>query len=118
MEDMMDEMECPQASVRSRRFGAGRKNAERVSIAKELLNKSICFSSFLSELFPLALLCAALFALLLLFLSCSVLSMEKQIEKTINEGGVYYYKEGKEEKNEKLSDRSTCMRCLTEHTFF
>ena len=39
MEDMMDEMECPQASVRSRRFGAGRKNAERASIAEELLPK-------------------------------------------------------------------------------
>ena len=32
-------MECPQASVRSRRFGAGRKNAERASIAEELLPK-------------------------------------------------------------------------------
>ena len=39
IEDMMDEMECPQASVRSRRFGAGRKNAERASIAEELLPK-------------------------------------------------------------------------------
>ena len=36
MEDMMDEMECPQASVRSRRFGKGRK--EPVS------NKSCCRS--------------------------------------------------------------------------
>ena len=37
MEDMMDEMECPQASVRSRRFGKGQKAAERASIAQELL---------------------------------------------------------------------------------
>ena len=31
MEDMMDEMECPQASVRSRRFGKGQKAAETKS---------------------------------------------------------------------------------------
>ena len=37
MEDMMDEMECPQASVQSRRFGKGQKAAERASIAQELL---------------------------------------------------------------------------------
>ena len=37
IEDMMDEMECPQASVRSRRFGKGQKAAERASIAQELL---------------------------------------------------------------------------------
>ena len=37
MEDMMDEMDSPQASVRSRRFEKGRKTAERASIAQERL---------------------------------------------------------------------------------
>ena len=36
MEDMMDEMDCPQASVRSRRFGTGLKSAERARMEKEL----------------------------------------------------------------------------------
>ena len=37
MEDMMDQMECPQASVRSRRFGQTAKAPERASIAEQLL---------------------------------------------------------------------------------
>ena len=39
MEDMMDKMDSPQASVRSRRFGKGPKEMERASIAQELLPK-------------------------------------------------------------------------------
>ena len=37
MEDMMDQMDCPQASVRSRRFGQKAKTPERASIAEQLL---------------------------------------------------------------------------------
>ena len=37
MEDMMDQMDCPQASVRSRRFGQTAKAPERASIAEQLL---------------------------------------------------------------------------------
>lgn len=37
MEDMMDQMDCPQASVRSRRFGQMAKAPERASIAEQLL---------------------------------------------------------------------------------
>ena len=39
MEDLMDEMDCPQPSLKSRRFGTGLKAAERASIAGELLPK-------------------------------------------------------------------------------
>ena len=39
MEDMMDQMDCPQASVRSRRFYKRPKAPERASIAQELLPK-------------------------------------------------------------------------------
>lgn len=37
MEDMMDQMDCPQASVRSRRFAQKAKTPERASIAEQLL---------------------------------------------------------------------------------
>ncbi|MGM9525786.1 MAG: hypothetical protein ACI3U1_05885, partial [Peptococcaceae bacterium] len=37
MEDMMDQMDCPQASVRSRRFAQTAKTPERASIAEQLL---------------------------------------------------------------------------------
>ena len=39
MEDMMDQMDCPQASVRSRRFCKRPKAPERASIEQELLPK-------------------------------------------------------------------------------
>ena len=39
MEDMMDAMDSPQASVRSRRFGKAPKMLERASIEQELLPK-------------------------------------------------------------------------------
>ncbi len=37
MEDMMDEMDSPQVSIRSRRFGKGQKQQERASMAEQLL---------------------------------------------------------------------------------
>ena len=37
MEDFMDEIDCPQPSIRSRRFVAGQKIAERISTQKDLL---------------------------------------------------------------------------------
>ena len=39
MEDMMDTMDCPQASVRSRQFGNVQKKAERATLAQERLPK-------------------------------------------------------------------------------
>ena len=39
MEDMMDQMDCPQASVRSRRFCKRPKTPERASIEQEMLPK-------------------------------------------------------------------------------
>ncbi len=39
IEDMLDEMDCPQASVRSRRFAGTPKQQERASICRELLPK-------------------------------------------------------------------------------
>ena len=39
IEDMLDEMDCPQASVRSRRFAGIPKQQERASICRELLPK-------------------------------------------------------------------------------
>ena len=40
LEDMMDEMECPQASIRSRRFGTAAKDAERKSLIGGLQMKA------------------------------------------------------------------------------
>ena len=40
MEDYMDEIDCPQASIKSRRFGGVHKPAERISIAEPVLPES------------------------------------------------------------------------------
>ncbi len=38
MEDLMDQMDSPQASIKSRRFGKGRKEQERASIGEQPLS--------------------------------------------------------------------------------